>query len=107
MNFRFLRSILIAGCLIISFPGCVYRMDIPQGNRIDAATIEKLEIGMTKNQVRFLLGTPSVQDPYRPDEWHYVYFLKTGADQKIEKRLMTLQFTDDRLTSIDGSLSPD
>lgn len=82
-------------------------MDIPQGNRIDAALIEKLEIGMTKNQVKFLLGTPSVQDPYRPDEWYYVYFLKSGTDQKIEKRLMTLQFTDDSLTSIDGSLNPD
>lgn len=106
MNFRFLSFILMAGCLIISLPGCVYRMDIPQGNRIDAALIEKLEIGMTRNQVRFLLGTPSVQDPYRPDQWHYVYFHKSGADQTIEKRLMTLQFSDDRLTEIDGSINP-
>lgn len=106
MNFRFLRSILLAGCLIISLPGCVYRMDIPQGNRIDAALIEKLEIGMTKNQVRFLLGTPSIQDPYRPDQWHYVYFYKAGADQSIEKRLMTLQFSDDLLTEIDGNINP-
>ena len=81
-------------------------MDIPQGNRIDAELIEKLEIGMTRNQVKFLLGTPAVQDPYRPNEWHYVYYLKTGEDGKIESRRMTLVFTDDQLSSIEGSLNP-
>jgi outer membrane protein assembly factor BamE len=68
--------------------------------------IEKLEIGMTRNQVRFLLGTPAVLDPYRPDQWHYVYFYKTGNDQVIEQRRMTLFFTGDLLTSIEGALSP-
>jgi outer membrane protein assembly factor BamE len=81
-------------------------MDIPQGNRIDAALLEKLEIGMTRNQVRFLLGTPAVLDPYHPDQWHYVYFLKTGSDKKIEKRQMTLVFSGDLLSAIEGSLNP-
>ena len=106
MNSRLLRSVLFACSVIVTFPGCVYRMDIPQGNRIDAELIEKLEIGMTRNQVKFLLGTPAVQDPYRPNEWHYVYFLKTGEDGKIESRRMTLVFTDDLLSSIEGSLNP-
>jgi outer membrane protein assembly factor BamE len=106
MNFRLLGSLLMAGCLIVTLPACVYRMDIPQGNRIDAELIEKLEIGMTRNQVRFLLGTPAVLDPYRPDQWHYVYFYKTGNDQVIEQRRMTLFFTGDLLTSIEGALSP-
>ena len=82
-------------------------MDIPQGNRIDEATIERLEIGMTRNQIKFLLGSPAVLDPHRPDQWHYVYFLKTGSNQKHEARRMTLHFTDDLLFGIEGTLNPE
>jgi outer membrane protein assembly factor BamE len=81
-------------------------MDIPQGNRVDAAKVEQVEIGMSRNQVRFLLGTPAVVDLYQPDQWHYVYYLKTGDDGKIEKRQMTLIFVDDALAEVDGSLNP-
>jgi outer membrane protein assembly factor BamE len=82
-------------------------MDIPQGNRIDAALIERLEIGMTRNQVKFLLGSPAVLDPHRPDQWHYIYFLKTGGDQVSVVRRMTLHFTDDLLFGIEGTLNPE
>ena len=81
-------------------------MDIPQGNRIDSAIVQQLEIGMSRNQVEFLLGTPAVVDLYRPDQWHYVYYLKTGDDGEIEKRHMSLTFTSDLLSEIDGSLNP-
>ena len=81
-------------------------MDIPQGNRIDGKKLEQLEIGMTRNQVQFLLGSPAVVDTYRPDQWHYVYFHKYGSDQKIEKKRMTLFFKDDLLFGIDGSITP-
>jgi len=106
MNLRLLQKILIIGCSIVAFSGCLYRMDIPQGNRVDAAKVEQVKIGMTRNQVRFLLGTPAVVDLYQPDMWHYVYYLKTGEDGKIEKRQMTLIFDDDALAEIDGSLNP-
>jgi outer membrane protein assembly factor BamE len=106
MNLRLLQKILIIGCSIVAFPGCLYRMDIPQGNRVDAAKVEQVEIGMSRNQVRFLLGTPAVVDLYQPDQWHYVYYLKTGDDGKIEKRQMTLIFVDDALAEVDGSLNP-
>lgn len=107
MNFRFVRSVLLVGCAIVAFSGCVYRMDIPQGNRIDAELIERLEIGMTRNQVKFLLGSPAVLDPHRPDQWHYVYYLKTGDDQVYETRRMTLHFTNDLLFGIEGTLNPE
>ena len=81
-------------------------MDIPQGNRIDPALLEQLEIGMSRNQVEFLLGTPAVVDPYQPDKWHYVYYLKTGDDGEIEKSRMTLTFSNDLLSKIDGTLNP-
>ncbi|MFZ9038036.1 MAG: outer membrane protein assembly factor BamE [Gammaproteobacteria bacterium] len=44
-------------------------MDIPQGNRIDPALAEQLEIGMSRSQVEFLLGTPAIVDAYHPDQW--------------------------------------
>ncbi|MDH3388504.1 MAG: outer membrane protein assembly factor BamE [Gammaproteobacteria bacterium] len=81
-------------------------MDVPQGNRIDPALVEQLRIGMSRNQVQFLLGTPALVDLYHPDRWHYIFYLKTGGDGRIEKRVMTLTFSGDLLTNIDGTLSP-
>ena len=82
-------------------------MDIPQGNRIDSELIRQLEIGMSQNQVEFLLGSPAVIDLYRPETWHYIYFHKNGDTGDIEQRQMTLTFTDDLLSDIDGSLVPE
>ena len=81
-------------------------MDIPQGNRIDPVLMERLEIGMTRNQVIFLLGSPAIIDHFRPNQWHYVYFLKEGRSQESESRLMTLHFANDALFGIDGTLNP-
>ena len=106
MILRLIQKILIAGCVIVASSGCVYRMDIPQGNRIDATLLQQLEIGMSRSQVEFLLGTPAVVDLYKPDKWHYVYYLKTGDDGEIEKKRMTLTFTNELLSEIDGSLNP-
>ncbi len=81
-------------------------MDIAQGNRIDPALVEQLEIGMSRNQVEFLLGSPAVVDLYHPDRWHYVFFYKTGEDGSILQSRMTLTFTNDLLSSIEGNLTP-
>ena len=104
MNFRpFALVILLAS--IVTSSACVYRLDIPQGNRIDAELIAQLETGMSARQVEFLLGEPAITDPYHPDVWHYVYFFKSGENGSIEKRVMTLRFTNDQLSSIEGSLN--
>ena len=81
-------------------------MDVPQGNRIDAALLQQLEIGMSRSQVEFLLGSPAIVDLYQPDQWHYVYYLKTGDDGEIEIKRMTLTFTNDLLSKIYGTLNP-
>ena len=106
MILRLLQSALVASLVIVTLSGCLYRMDIPQGNRIDPALVEQLEIGMSRNQVEFLLGTPAIVDSYHPDQWHYIFYLKTGDDGNITKSLMTLTFTGDLLSSIDGDLNP-
>ena len=106
MHFRRFQAFLAIAALIVALSGCVYRMDIPQGNRIDPALVEQLEIGMSRNQVEFLLGTPAIVDLYRPDEWYYVYYLKTGDYEQYEKRIMKLTFSDNLLSNIDGTINP-
>lgn len=106
MILRLLRYVLVAGCCIVALSGCVYKMDIAQGNTIPPQVLAQLKMGMTQNQVRFLLGTPAIQDPYRPDQWHYVYFLKDDNGKRTEMREMTLFFTGNELTGIRGTLNP-
>jgi outer membrane protein assembly factor BamE len=103
MKFRLFAMITLLASIVTS-PACVYRLDIPQGNRIDTDVIAQLKTGMTTRQVEFLLGEPAITDPYHPDVWHYIYFFKSGDSGSIEKRVMTLRFTDDQLSSIEGSL---
>lgn len=81
-------------------------MDIDQGNRIDDGLERQLVVGMTRDQVEFLLGSPAIVDLYRPDQWYYYYFIKTGDDGVIVKRNLTLTFTNNLLSKIDGTLSP-
>jgi len=106
MMLRLLRLAVVAGCLIVALSACVYKMDIAQGNRIPPEALAQLKLGMTRNQVKFLLGTPAVQDPYQPNQWYYIYYLKDDNGDQTVRRDMTLSFTDDVLTGIKGTLNP-
>ena len=107
MNRQFLIRIISIGIAIVSLSACVYRMDIDQGNRIDAEVIDQLEVGMSRTQVRFLLGAPAIVDLYHPERWDYVYFAKSGDTGKVEKNTMTLNFSDDLLSEFSGQLTPE
>ena len=106
MKLRPLRTAFVIGIAIIALSACLYRVEVRQGNYIEAATLEQLEIGMSKSQVRFLLGSPAIIDLYQPELWHYAYTLQDGTGQVVDKRKMILSFTDDLLTTIDGDFSP-
>lgn len=106
MIYRLFQAFLVTSAAIVALSACVYRMDIPQGNRVDPALVEQLEIGMSRKQVQFLLGTPAIVDLYHPDKWFYVYYLKNGEDGSVEKRVMTLTFSNDLLADIEGSINP-
>lgn len=80
--------------------GCVYRANIAQGNLIKEEDLDQLEVGMTTNQVRFLLGTPMVDDPFRKDRWDYVYYLKIGREDARFKRWVSVFFEDDVVSKI-------
>ena len=81
--------------------GC-YKMDIRQGNTLEQETVDSLRLGMTKQQVIFLMGTPLLQDPFHANRWDYVYTFQPGGG-KMTSQHVWLQFEGDRLTKIDKS----
>ncbi len=86
--------------LVISLSGCLYKMDIYQGNVLDQEQIDKLRTGMDKNQVIALLGSPQLTDPFHSQRWDY-YSMSNLKNRrhKTEKRL-TLIFSGDNLSEI-------
>lgn len=89
--------------------GCVYRANISQGNLIKEEDLEQVEVGMTRNQVRFLIGTPMIDDPFAQQRWDYVYYLKIGRRDATFKRWVSIFFEDDVVSEIrkDQELAPD
>ena len=88
--------------------GCVYRANVAQGNLVKQDDLDQVEIGMTRNQVRFLLGTPMIDDPFHTKRWDYIYYLKIGRKDAGFKRWVSVFFTDDRVSEIrkDQELAP-
>lgn len=98
-NFPFLRLAVLA--VLLGLGACVYRINIQQGNFLDPKALEQLNTGMTRSQVRFLLGTPMVSNAFDPDRWDYVYYMKRGRIGSPEQRKVTVFFEDDRVTRIE------
>jgi outer membrane protein assembly factor BamE len=98
---------LLCVSLVIS-SGCVYRANISQGNLIKQEDLDQAEPGMTKNQIRFLLGTPMIDDPFSRDRWDYVYYLNVGRQSAIQTRWVSIFFVDDHVSEIreDQELNP-
>ena len=89
---------------ILVISGCIYTMDIQQGNLLDQEAIDQIQISMTRSQVKFLLGTPIVQDSFHQNRWDYLYYLKLGNSNALDKRWLTIYFLDDLVSRIDKEL---
>jgi outer membrane protein assembly factor BamE len=93
---------LLLGALLAA-SGCVYRIDIQQGNFLEPKDLDRVSVGMTRVQVRSLLGTPMVADPFKTERWDYVYYFKRGRLQKPVQRQFTVFFQEDKVTRVDRS----
>lgn len=82
-----------------------YRMVIQQGNFISQEMVSQLKPGMTKEQVRFILGTPLVTDIFHADRWDYVFF-RESANGKREQRNLSVVFENSKLARVLGDLMP-
>ncbi len=95
----------LAGCGSTNW-GFLYRATIQQGNWITTEQVAKLETGMTRDQVRFILGTPTLQDIFHAERWDYPYYNQPGYG-KDELRKFTVWFENDQLTRWTGDEQPD
>ncbi|MDO9219802.1 MAG: outer membrane protein assembly factor BamE [Thiobacillus sp.] len=102
--FSILFLSLLSGCSVVQKIG-PHRIDVQQGNALDPENVARLKPGLTRSQVRFLLGTPLVVDPFRNDRWDYVYvFYEAG--RLVEQKRITLFFDGDVLSRIEGDVPP-
>lgn len=82
-----------------------HRVEVQQGNLVTQEMVARLKPGMSPSQVRFVLGTPLIVDPFHKDRWDYAYLLKQKGDV-IEQRHITILFENDKLKAIEGDVKP-
>jgi outer membrane protein assembly factor BamE len=96
--------LLLSACGVPRIPGITpYKPDIQQGNYLSQDLISQVKPGMTREQVRFLLGTPLLTDIFHADRWDYVYW-REAPDGKREQRKVALFFADNKLTRMEGDV---
>jgi outer membrane protein assembly factor BamE len=94
----------LTACGFVGFPG-VYKINVEQGNIVTPEMAAQLKPGMTRRQVKFILGTPLVEDTFNKDRWDYLYSKRNGKKVLSESRL-TVEFDGDTLVRVTGDLAP-
>jgi len=98
---------LLMGVLAALSSGCVYRMGIVQGNFLESKTIDQLQVGMTRAQVRYLLGTPMVPDAFDKARWDYLLYFKEGHIKTPQEWHLIVFFKDDKVSRFDRTNATD
>ena len=107
-----IRSLAL-GCLLAGLVGCgsnfgfpgVYRINVEQGNVVTEEMVEQLRPGLNRRQVRYIMGTPLIEDSFHEDRWDYRYLLRNGNELLSETQL-TLWFEEDELVRVEGPDAP-
>lgn len=95
----------LVGCTNFRFPG-VHKINIQQGHIITEEMVQQLKPGMTKRQVRFVLGNSLLPNTFNDDRWDYYYSLRRGADNKFTQHLLTVYFDGDSMQRWEGDYLP-
>lgn len=93
-------AITTAGC------GMLYKQPIYQGSLIDPASAEQLQVGMSRQQVASMLGTPSIADPFHQNRWDYTSTIRRGRVGKTEIKNFVVHFENDLVTRWEGDYFP-
>ncbi|SON50404.1 outer membrane protein assembly factor BamE [Vibrio tapetis] len=91
---------MLTGCSVAE--KLVYRIDINQGNYIEQDSVNQLKFGMSKEQVRYVLGSPMLVENGYPNTWYYIYHHTKGHDSSIQKNLFVRFDDGERLVKVDG-----
>ena len=94
-----LSVLLLSSC---SIPR-IFQVVISQGNLVDQEMLDKLEIGMTESQVKFVMGTPLISDTFYPNRWDYFTSVRQGENSYTNQKI-TLYFKDNKLVSWEGEI---
>lgn len=109
-------SALLGGCSNISMPeiavpdsipDLVYKVDIQQGNIITQDMVNKLEPGMTRRQVQFIMGSAMISDTFHAKRWDYLYRFHKSGHAPSETKRISLYFENDQLTRVEGDIHPE
>ena len=96
---------IIAAFLALATSGCIYKLDVQQGNVVTQESASKLKKGMTKSEVRQLLGTPLLMDPFHGNRWDY-FFSTEVRGKLVERNKLSVFFENDKLVSLTGDIKP-
>jgi len=99
---RFRGPLIAVAALALA--ACVYRIDIQQGNLLDEEDINQVDLGMTRSQVQFLLGTPMVSDSFHRNRWDYAYYYRRGRSPDADRRWVVVYFENDRVQRIERDI---
>ena len=91
----------LAGC------GIVYKQPIYQGNLIEQSAVEQLQVGMSRQQVQVLLGSPSIADPFHHDRWDYTASERSDRFGDVVVKNFTVWFENDAVTRWEGDYFPE
>jgi len=111
----FLRALAAMAALLLASCGSVglplpdfkpYRIEIQQGNFLSQEMVSRLKPGMSRDQVRFVLGTPLIADSFHADRWDYVFRRQRVNSNELEQRKIAVFFEDGKLRRIEGDVTP-
>jgi outer membrane protein assembly factor BamE len=103
--FIVIATTALSGCSSI-FPG-VHKVPIQQGHIISQEMVDTLKLGMTKSQVRFVLGNSLLPNLFDEDRWDYFYSVRMGSDGEVSQHLFSVYFQDGKLVKTEGDHAPD
>ncbi len=104
---RSVPKVVLFAVLAAALSACnlVYKLPTRQGNVLDQKQIDQLKLGMTRQQVTYLMGTPVAQSPFDESRWDYVGYYKPPRG-KTNARKVTLYFDNDTLARMEGTEAP-
>lgn len=96
--------VLLLTLILVGLSGCqlIYKLPTRQGNVIEQKDLDKLKVGMTRDQVKFVMGTPLASNPFRKDRWDYFGYYKSPRGD-VTQRMVTLTFEGDLLAGMVGT----
>jgi outer membrane protein assembly factor BamE len=100
-SFRAVILAVLFASAVLGAGGCVYRPNIQQGNLLKTEDVDQVTIGMTRSQVRYLLGTPMLADPFDPQRWDYLYTFRRGRETRMDRAHFIVRFEDDKVSRVE------